>query len=239
MEGNKYRYLLIYQNIKEKITSGEIASGEKLKTEKEYQDIYHASRDTIRKAFAKLEAEEYIVRKKAIGTFVKQRKLDYTLAKLESFTEQMKVRGIVPSSEFISVELRKISRAHIAHALELKSEEKCYKIIRIRKGDGQPIAYEITYVPQKLCPDMQKYLDDKCSLYNLYENVYHLKLGNGKIRLDAELSNSNLQEYLKISHDSPILKMECTTLLEDNRPLYYVECYYVGERYFFSATLPR
>ena len=101
------------------------------------------------------------------------------------------------------------------------------------------MAYEIAYVPQKLCPDMQKYLDDRSSLYEIYETVYHYKLGNGKIRLEADLPSSMIQESLRLNHDSPVLKMECTTRLEDETPLYFVECYYIGEKYFFSAILPR
>ena len=75
MEKNqaKFRYLLIYEDMKSKIESGEYAAGTKLKTEKEYQELYQASRDTVRKAFGKLENEDYIVRKAAVGTFVKQK----------------------------------------------------------------------------------------------------------------------------------------------------------------------
>lgn len=235
----KFRYLHIYQDIKDKIENGEYAQGQKLKTEKEYQDAYEASRDTVRKAFAKLENEDYIVRKAAVGTFVKYKKSDYTLTKLKSFTEQMTARGIQPSSEFISIELGVVSSRHIQEELKISQEEKCYKITRIRKGNGTPMSYEIAYVPQKLCPDIQKHLDDQSSLYNIYESVYHHKLGIGKVKLEAELPDTIVQKYLKISHDSPVLRMECTTLLEDGTPLYYVECSYIGERYFFSAILPR
>ena len=241
MDGNqaKFRYLSIYQDIKSKIESGEYAAGEKLKTEKEYQEIYEASRDTVRKAFGKLENENYIVRKAAVGTFVKQKKSDYGLAKLESFTEQMQKRGVVPSSEFVSIELRFISDQHIMNELAVSDSEKCYRIVRIRKGDDQPMAYEIAYVPERLCPNIQKHLDDHSSLYDIYENTYQLKLGHGKVKLEAELPSANVQESLRIAHDSPVLKMECVALLEDGEPLYYVECYYIGEKYFFSSVMPR
>ena len=67
----KFRYLSVYQDIKDKIEKGVFLQGEKLKTEKEYQQEYGVSRDTIRKAFGKLENEDYIVKKTAVGTFVK------------------------------------------------------------------------------------------------------------------------------------------------------------------------
>ena len=152
MKQTKFRYLAIYQEFKEKIQNGEYKQGEKLKTEKEYQEEYGVSRDTIRKAFSKLENEDYIVKKTAVGTFVKYKKSDYALTTLESFTEQMRKRGIEPSSEFISIELKVLTNGHIVKELELEKREKCYKLTRIRKGNGEPMALEITYIPQKLCP---------------------------------------------------------------------------------------
>lgn len=235
----KFRYLAIYEDLKSKIETGECVAGDKLKTEKEYQDIYQASRDTVRKAFGKLENEGYIKRKAAVGTFVKQKKSDYGLTRLESFTEQMESRGIEPSSEFVSVELKVIANEHIRNELKINSSEKCYKIVRIRRGDGHPMAYEICYVPERLCPGIQKYLDDHSSLYRIYEEIYGHKMGSGSVRLEAELPSAKVQESLQISHDSPILKMECVAELENGTPLYYVECYYNGEKYYFSSVMPR
>lgn len=235
----KFLYLKIYQDIKDKIISGEYPQGARIMTEKECQESYGASRDTVRKAFAKLESEDYIVRKTAVGTFVKYIKSDYTLTKLKSFTEQMASRGITPSSELLGIELGPVVSKHIREELNISPEEKCYRITRIRKGDETPMSLETAYVPRKLCPDMQKYLDDNSSLYNIYENVYHHKLGNGKVRLEAELPDPKAQKLLKISHESPVLKMECTVLLEDGTPLYFVDCSYVGDRYFFSTILSR
>ena len=97
------RYRIIYKQLKEKIESGEYKQGHRLKTEKELQEEYGVSRDTIRRALSHLENEDYIVKKPALGTFVKHKKSDYQLSKMESFTEQMKSRGISPSSEIISI----------------------------------------------------------------------------------------------------------------------------------------
>ena len=64
-------------------------------------------------------------------------------------------------------------------------------------------------------------------------------MGSGSVRLEAELPTAKVQESLQISHDSPILKMECMAELENGTPLYYVECYYNGEKYYFSSVMPR
>ena len=234
-----FQYLRVYQLLQNKIQQGIVKPGEKLPTEKELQNEYQVSRDTIRKALGKLEQEGYLHRKAAVGTFVKQTKSDYELTHMKSFSEQMHSRGIQPSSELERIELRTNIKPYIQDSLKLTEHEKCYCISRTRKGDGIPMAYETAYIPYKLCPDIQRYLDDQASLYEIYENIYHLELGYGTIYLEAELPAPKLQEKLNISKDSPVLFMKCLTRLKDDTPLYYVECSYIGDKYFFSATIPR
>jgi len=232
-------YHEIYQDLKSKIKNQELKPGQKLETEKELQEVYGVSRDTLRKALGKLEQEELIVRKAAIGTFVKRAKSNYGLTKMESFTEQMHQRGIKPSSELVAIELIKDIPEYICRELSIESDERCYKVCRIRKGDNEPMAYEIAFIPRKLCPDLQMYINDTASLYDIYENKYGLELKYGTVYLESEMPSPEIQNKLQISKSSPVLKMRCVMYLEDDQPLYYVECSYIGDKYFFSATIPR
>ena len=122
---------------------------------------------------------------------------------------------------------------------ELSGGERCYIITRIRKGDGEPMAYEETYIPQELCPDLQKYLDDNASLYDIYENVYMLKLNYGKLTLEAETPEPMVRDLLNMPKGIPVLKMICIFYLDDGRPLYYVRSDYIGNKYLFSTQIPR
>ena len=85
-EKKKYLYQEIYQTLQNDIESGKLNPGDKLDNENELKDRFNISRDTLRKALAKLEAEGYIKRKKSLGTIVQKKKHDYSLAHLESFT---------------------------------------------------------------------------------------------------------------------------------------------------------
>lgn len=236
---SKFQYYKVYQLIKEKIEQGAVSPGEKLPTEKELQEQFQVSRDTVRKALGKLEMEGFINRRSALGTFVRQDKSDYELSSLKSFTEQMKSRGITPSSELDRIELKRDVRPDIRKSLQLGADDRCYVISRVRKGDGAPMAYETAYIPYRCCPDIHKYLDDQSSLYEIYESIYHLNIGSGVIRLEAAIPSAKLQERLNLTKDSPVLFMKCLTHLEDDTPLYYVECSYIGEKYFFSTKISR
>lgn len=235
----KFQYYKLYKAIIDRIESGEFDTHNKLPTEKEFQTEYKVSRDTVRKALSKLEYEGYIDRKSALGTFIKKKKFDYELSSMLGFSEQMISRGITPSSELESIILTTDIKESIREKLSLKETDKCYVITRTRKGNDIPIAYEIIYTPFKLCPNIHKYIDEYTSVYDVYENVFKHELGIGTIRLDAEMPNKKISSILQIPKDSPVLMMKCLVLLKNSDPLYYVECSYLGEKYFFSTTIKR
>lgn len=235
----KYQYYKIYLHIKSQIENGDFDLGQQLPVEAELQKHYAVSRDTIRKALRELELEGFITRRAAVGTFVRQKKSDYQLSSMTSFTEQMRSRGIEPSSQLERIELRTDVKSSIREQLLMKEGDRCYVISRVRKGNGTPMAYEKTYIPYSLCPNLQKYIDEEASLYEIYEDVYHLKIGSGRIRLEAAMPNAKLQAVLGLTKESPVLYMKCLGCLTDNTPFYYVDCYYIGEKYFFSTNVFR
>lgn len=228
----------IYQTIKEQILSGSIPPGEKLPTETELQNAYGCSRDTLRKALGKLELDGLIVRKAALGTFVRKQKSTYPLYAMHSFTEQMKIRGVEPSSEILSVEILEAGGQKDG-PLPFTEGEKIYRLARIRKGDGEPMALEIAFISKRCCPDLLRHLSENASLYHIYENIYGLKMHFGDIRLEAEIPNAHVQKRLQIKSNMPVLKMNCTVDLDNGDILYHVICYYIGDKYVFSTKLLR
>jgi len=235
----KFRYFQIYQELREQIDSGKLPAGSQLPTEAELQKNYNASRDTIRKALQKLEIEGVINRRAAVGTFVRASKSVYALSSMSSFSEQMRSRGVVPSSDLKSIDITSDIRADIRELLQLGPDDRCFVVKRIRRGDGVPMAFEETYISAALCPNLQKYIDENASLYEIYENIYGLKIGDADIDLEAIIPPSKYQTALSQPKDAPVLFMRCFARQECGLPLYYVECYYSGDNYVFSAHVMR
>lgn len=234
-----FLYMQIYNDLRRKIDRKILQEGQKLGTEQELQKEYQVSRDTIRKALFKLEQDGCIERRTAVGTFVRKPKSDYKLGRMKSFTEQMKERGLTPSSDILSIELLREIPKEAAIELNQVGKRKVYRITRIRYADEVPMAYSIDYIPFYLCPDIQQHLHANASLYQIFERSYNLHLSYGKVLLEAEMPSPYLQNVLNISKNKPVLKMRCTGYLENDIPLYYVECYYVGDQYVFSTITDR
>ncbi|HHV26988.1 MAG TPA: GntR family transcriptional regulator [Tissierellia bacterium] len=235
---NNFLYLKVYNKIKDNIISGLWEDGCQLPTEYDLMKKFNVSRHTIRKSLQKLSEEGYIYRQAGRGTFVRHVKSRYKLTALESFTEQMINRGFKPSNDIVDISLE-FPDSKIAKYLELEGNEKVYKIVRIRKADNEPMAYEITYVPKNICPGLGIKVEKDTSLYKLYEEEYGLNMDYGNIYLEAEKCNAEIAKKLNIEKNSAMLKMSCIVYLDNKKPLYFVECFYIGNKYIFFASMPR
>ncbi len=239
VDKNDFIYMKIYNDIYEKIKSNVLKPGGRIQPENVLKEQYNVSRDSIRKALQKLENDGLISRRAGAGTYVTSKIADYSLASQESFTEQMIKIGKVPSSEILSIEILSDYDAEIGEKLDLVPGEKLYRVCRVRKADGDPMALEIVYVSQKLVPNLHTLLYEDTSLYKLYEDYYNLKMKDMEVHIEAELADKDVQKKLRLKENTPILKISGVMQLEDQRPHYYFVCYHIGHKYSFSVRLPR
>lgn len=229
----------VYTWIRDNIDSRRWADGSRIPTEMDLTRELQVSRDTVRKALMRLTREGYLYRKAGYGTFVKHEKSNYRLGTLDSFTEQMLERGLTPSSETVSVNCGPSKDERLREVLRVPAEESVYVVERVRKADGTPMAFETTYVPASLCPDLDFHLRTHDSLYVIYEKIYHHQMDFGRIHLEAAKCPGRVRDKLRLARNVPVLTMNCTTYLKDQRPLYHVVCHYSSEHYFFSINIPR
>ena len=78
--------------------SSELSEGDVLASEEELARTYQASRTTARQALHGLKTSGYAYSQKGRGTFVTRPKPEKNIMHLTGFTEDMKQRGMVPSS---------------------------------------------------------------------------------------------------------------------------------------------
>ena len=69
MKQKELKYVKLMEDLKEKILSGEIQTGDKLPSENELSSQYQISRQTVRKALSILENAGYVYAEHGRGTF--------------------------------------------------------------------------------------------------------------------------------------------------------------------------
>lgn len=230
-------YYQLEEQIKKQIESGELQPGDMLPSEREYAELINVSRMTVRQAMNNLVDDGYLYRQKGRGTFVAEKKVEQELGSLTSFTEDMKARGLVPSSKLLSFEIIPATEK-IANHLQIKEYAPVYEIKRIRFADQVPMALEIVYASANLIKGLTEEKVNH-SLYQYIEEQLYLKIGHATQSVEASIASEIEGELLNIRKGSPILLLQRNTYLEDGTPLEFVKSSYRADRYTFTIHIKR
>lgn len=242
-------YVQVKTFVLEKIESGEWPPGYTLPTEQQLQDQLEVSRATIRHAIEELTNEGLVNKKQGKGTFVLPKKLSYSLPKLTSFSDDMKQKGFVPSSE--TLELKIASNAVIAKTLSLPSTTLFLYIRRLRLIDGINIGIHDGYINLNLLNlnnikaevdngEFLEKLDKKSiSLYDILEKEYKIEIYYADEVFEAISCSREFANLLNIDPNDPIFLLERITYDRDNQPIEYVKMYNRADIYKYSIRLTR
>src|SRR5690606_2425893 len=126
---------------------------------------FDCSRETVRKAYEQLRAEDKIFKRQNLGWFVSNKKIQYYPNSIENFRSYMKAQGFNARTELIST--RQLEQ--FDHS-DLFSEESrklcCIEIIRLRYADDVPALLGYNYLPVAPFPNVLA--------YNVIPSVQHL-----------------------------------------------------------------
>src|ERR1700726_1736256 len=140
-------YYQLKEVLKQQIHAGHLEPNTAIPSEPELVARYRVSRATVRQALTELVHEGLLYRQHGKGTFVcEPRVQQQTLSELTSFTNEMRKQGKRPGGLLLLSELVRGSDT-MRKQLHLAEEEQIARFERLRSADGQPVAYEIDYLP--------------------------------------------------------------------------------------------
>jgi GntR family transcriptional regulator len=230
-------YYQIEEGMKELIAREELKPGDLVPSERELSERYDVSRMTVRQAISNLVNDGYLVRQRGKGTFVASGKIEQALQGLTSFSEDMRARGMTPSSTLLEFNIVS-APVLIASKLKLKEGESVYEIKRVRLADDIPMAYEILYMSQCLVPGLKEETLSS-SIYDYMEQVQNIQIVKGEQVLEASIARKNEAAILQIKEGTSVLLIERTSYMEDETPVEFVQSVYRGDRYKFKIEMER
>src|SRR5262245_7387553 len=152
----------------EAIENGRFKPGERLPSVAQLAKELGVGRSSIREALRHQQALGLIELQHGKGTFVTAAKPIQLGSYLSSFSESIRERGMEPRA----VLLRRVvvpADEWVQKYLKLAEEEPVNLLQRLRLADGEPLAFEISYTPHKMFPDL---LDGGWSMNrSLYETL--------------------------------------------------------------------
>jgi GntR family transcriptional regulator len=230
-------YYRIKRDLLAAIEEGTLKAGDRVPSERELTERYGVSRMTARHALGTLEQEGFLQRVQGKGTFVAPPKLEQPLVGLNSFTEDMRMRGLLPSTQVRSVTVEPAGE-RLGALLGLPAAEPAYRIERLRLANGEPMALETVYLSARLVPGLPD-LDLTRSLYALLEERWGIRLAGAMQSLEAVLAGPEEAEVLHVLPGAPLLAL---TRISKNRagdPIEYTRSLYRADRYRFTVSLTR
>lgn len=230
-------YYQLESFIKNQIEAGFILPGETIPSEREYAESYGISRMTVRQAINSLVNDGLLYRKKGSGTFVSEKKIEQPLQGLTSFTEDMKKRGMTPTSKLIHFEVIPANR-FIANELKISEYAPVYEIKRIRLADGEPMALETNYLSANLVKGLTEE-EVNASIYSYVEEKLGLQITHAEQLIESVRASEEHEKLLNIEKDHPMLYIQRNTFLHDGTPLELVKSVYRGDRYKFQIKMER
>lgn len=141
------KYQQIEQDIIEAIKSGQLQPGDKVDSESTLKKKYNVSATTVRKAFNDLINEGYLMGVQGMGTFVTKKQMIRGLTSL-SFSDELLQQGY--EIDMLVDQIETITDPKIAEKLEIPADQSITCVRRVRIANGEPIAYQVSYVDSRL-----------------------------------------------------------------------------------------
>ena len=226
------KYIEIYNEIVSNIENGNLEVDSKLPSEAQLMDKYSISRDTIRKSLNLLEQNGYIQKSKGKGSFVLDiNKFNFPVSGIRSFKELIESMGkeVITSVEELS--LRAPSKKTMAK-LELSNEDHVWKIVRVRKIDGERIILDKDYFNARFVPTLTLEVC-KDSIYKYIEGELGLKISYAKKEITVQQATEEDKKYLDLGRDNMVVVVKSYTYLEDRSLFQYTESRHRTDKFKF------
>lgn len=116
-----------------------------LPTERELLEEFSVSRSTVRQAIRVLQGRGLVYNVQGSGTYVCDPQVVSKTLRLTGFTEDMRQRGLHPSSRVLADETV-VASPELASALQAPAGASLRMLHRLRLADGVPMALETIYL---------------------------------------------------------------------------------------------
>src|SRR5256885_14063756 len=131
----------------------QLGVGTAIPSERQLSVDLGVSRLTVRAALDDLAREGYLVRRRGSGTYVQQPKISQQLT-MTSFSEDMRRRGMAPSSTTLSL-TRQLAGPRLGRFLNVSPGDEVVVVKRLRLADGVSMAIETLHIPAQVVPGVQ------------------------------------------------------------------------------------
>lgn len=227
------KYKQLYGDLADRIRQGEYKAGDWLPSEPSLMEQYGASRDTVRKALGLLAEDGYIQKEHGKGSLVLKIETESPLQDLAAYP-------YLPDAPGMETVLKSVKRItptrELASNMGFDKKRDLYKIVRIRRQDGQTIVLETDYTDADLIGE----LDMESAKEPLWQIAYdrlHQDIGFSRKEITLRPSRLTEAQQLKLEVGQPLVVVRSWTYLEDARQLQYTVAKHHPDKFRYTDFL--
>ena len=218
------KYQSISNDLRRRISDGEIAPGERLAAQHALAQEYGVTVMTLRQALADLEVEGLVHAVKGKGTFVSEPpSVRYDLDHLWSFTQEMTEQGVEVTTEVLAVrsdpDATEADRAR--RALGLDGDAAVIEVVRRRSISGKPVVLQRSFLAAGTWSKIASVDLTTTSLYDVLSNACGLVLDRASETLRAVALDADDAGTLDVVAGLPSLESVRVSITRDGTPFLY------------------
>ncbi|WP_203623454.1 MULTISPECIES: trehalose operon repressor [unclassified Lacticaseibacillus] len=230
---------LVHSDLMEKINQGVYATDALLPSESQLMTLYGASRDTIRKALARLKSEGYIQSQKGKGsTVINRQQYVFPVGGVVSYKELITRQHINSKTRLIEQVDAKLP-ADVFEDVDAHCKPiMTHKLTRLRIVNDEPVIIDTDYIDSAVVPSISKAVAED-SLYQYFEGELHLVIAYAKKEITVEPATAQDQALLHLGENAVVVVVRSATSLTDTTTFQYTESRHRPDRFRFQEFARR
>lgn len=239
----------IADHIREEITSGRLAPGDRVPSESALMEHYNVSRITVRQALSLLRSEGLTVAEHGRGVFVRQRPPVRRLASdrfarrhreqgRSAFDAEVSGEGRTPSVDRIQIS-EGDPPADVVERLRLEKDVKVLVRSRRYLVDDRPVETAVSYVPLAIAKDtpIAQPNPGPGGIYARLEDLGY-RLERFTEDVTARMPTAEETHALQIPPGTPVISLVRTAFAEGDRPVEVCDTVMVADAFVLGYELP-
>ncbi|MEC7290844.1 MAG: GntR family transcriptional regulator [Pseudomonadota bacterium] len=231
-------YQQIYDLLRARIMDGTMALNDRLPAEQDLTRALGVSRITVKRAMNELAVAGLVRRQRGIGTVV-----IYDVAapivkgSFETMIDGLTRMGLETEVQLLDCTVGTASPA-ISEALHLKGGKSVQRIVRLRRLDGEPFSYLVTYIPYDIADGYDDAQLASESLIKLLEQAGHAPV-EAEQTITATSAEPAVAANLGVAPGSPLLRIHRIMKDAAGRPVQDITAHYRADRFEYHMRLNR
>lgn len=227
-------YAQLEQIIELQLSSGELTAGDMLPTEAQLCEQFGISRPVVRQAIGGFVARGQLYRLRGKGTFVSGAPLaERLLRPALGFFDDLAAAGLEVSNDLVGIEAV-TAQAGLAESLSIAPGSGYVRIERLRRIDGEVVAFMRSSIPESLHPRLLRRLE-RCdfthiSLPRLLEQAIGIRSHSGHRWVQAVVADAEVSGHLGIAEGVALLYVESVEDDDRGRRIEYSQAWHRGDR---------